>query len=98
MPVCGIYGCSNRPNIQKEFSYFKVPKILTNQGDKTRELSSERRRLWKAAINRKDIQSEEKMGKTPLFAQNILLVVSKYDICVYFSLNMKSFPFEIFSA
>ena len=72
MPVCGIYGCSNRPNIQKEFSYFKVPKILTNQGDKTRELSSERRRLWKAAINRKDIQSEEKWKNTVVCSKHFV--------------------------
>ena len=64
MPICGIYGCSNCPNIKKEFSYFEVPKIITNQGDNTRELSIERRRLWKAAINRKDIQSEEKWEHT----------------------------------
>ena len=81
MPVCGIYGCSNRPGIQKEFSYFKVPKILKYQGDATRELSEERRQSWKAAINRKDIVTEEKWDRTLVCSKHFVGgMILFYDI------------------
>ena len=38
--------------------------IITNQGLRTQKLCEERRRLWKAAINRKDITDEEKWDRT----------------------------------
>ncbi|XP_013409677.1 uncharacterized protein LOC106173183 isoform X2 [Lingula anatina] len=64
MPICGIVGCTNRPSSQKGISFHKIPTIIKGQGEETQKLSEERRRLWKAAINRKDITSEEKCDRT----------------------------------
>lgn len=35
-------------------SFFKIPKVISHQGDKARELSERRRVAWLAKINRKD--------------------------------------------
>ena len=64
MPICAIFGCANRPGVDKTLSFYKLPKIITNQGEKTQELSQERQRLWKAAINRKDITHDDKWDRT----------------------------------
>jgi hypothetical protein len=64
MPICGIFGCANRPGVDKEYSFFKLPKIIVNQGEETKQLSEDRRRLWKAAVNRKDITTEAKWERT----------------------------------
>ena len=50
--------------LEKQFSFFKTPKVVLNQGDATRRLSEERRRLWKAAIRRKDIVTEARWDRT----------------------------------
>ena len=58
MPICGIIGCANR-------SFHKTPrKVVINRGDDTRQLSEERRRLWKAAVRRQDIFTEAKWDRT----------------------------------
>ena len=57
MPICGIIGYANRPGVA-HCSFHKTPKVVINQGDDTRQLSEERRRLrrrlWKAAVRRQD--------------------------------------------
>ena len=52
MPICDIYGCSNRPGAQQGISFYKLPGIITKQGEgeTTQKLTEERRRLWKAAL------------------------------------------------
>lgn len=64
MPICGIVGCSNRPGVTKNVKFYKTPKVLLNQGVDTKVLSEERRRLWKAAVNRSDITTEERWDRT----------------------------------
>ena len=51
--VCVVSGCSNR---QKKggVSFFSIPGVIESQGAKTKELSSQRRTLWLARINRKN--------------------------------------------
>ncbi|XP_013399039.1 uncharacterized protein LOC106165380 [Lingula anatina] len=73
MPViCGIVGCSNRSNRERDVRYFKVPKVILGQGEETKKLSEERRRLWKAAIRRKDITSEEKWDRTRVCSKHFV--------------------------
>uniref|UniRef100_UPI00358FE42D dnaJ homolog subfamily C member 9-like isoform X2 n=1 Tax=Myxine glutinosa TaxID=7769 RepID=UPI00358FE42D len=58
MPVsCVAVNCcnrSNRENIDKK-RFFRFPAVIYNSDDKTRHLSQKRRRLWFAAVKRKDI-------------------------------------------
>ncbi|KAL3854700.1 hypothetical protein ACJMK2_013958 [Sinanodonta woodiana] len=78
MPICGIVGCSNRKGVTKNISFFKVPKILTDQGEETLKLSEERRRLWKATINRKDIDTEERWEGTLVCSNHFVGSVKAY--------------------
>ena len=46
MPAfCAIVNCSNRHGRDNK-SFFRLPKVIEHQGDKTRELSKERRDKW----------------------------------------------------
>ena len=45
MPICAIFGCSNRPGGDTGLSFHKLPKIITNQGEDTEKLSEESQRL-----------------------------------------------------
>ena len=64
---CAVFGCSNKakPKLGRSSvhitdspvkSFFRLPKIVTNQGDRALELSAVRRRKWLASINRGDIK------------------------------------------
>ena len=44
---CRVLGCHNRPDRE----YYRLPQIITREGEKTQQLSSERRRLWLAKLN-----------------------------------------------
>lgn len=58
MVHCCVAGCNNTYKKSKRTSagirFFSIPAVITNQCDKTRELSEERRRIWLERINRKD--------------------------------------------
>ncbi|XP_060085335.1 uncharacterized protein LOC132564721 [Ylistrum balloti] len=51
---CAIIGCSNESGRCKA-SFFRLPAIITNQGEKTEELSTKRRTLWLSRISRADL-------------------------------------------
>ncbi|XP_067941879.1 uncharacterized protein [Watersipora subatra] len=73
MPViCGIFGCSNRSNRESHLRYFKVPKFILHQGKETKKLSEDRRRLWKAAIRRRDITSEDRWDRTRVCSTHLV--------------------------
>ena len=59
MVLCLIVGCGNKtgkiqPTIEK-VSFFRVPRIVVNQGEYMEELTSERRRRWIPAISRENV-------------------------------------------
>ena len=37
MPICAIFGCSNRPGSQEGLRFFKLPGTITNQGEATQK-------------------------------------------------------------
>ena len=49
---CAVFGCSNRSNREKGKSFFRLPKVVCNQGDDGKTLSKERREKWINALNR----------------------------------------------
>ena len=53
--VCSVVGCHNRSNRDGK-SYFTIPGVLSNQGDRTKTLSSDRRSLWLARLNRANFE------------------------------------------
>ena len=55
---CAMCGCSNRADVNKDKSFYRLPSIQCHQGEKTRELSEKRQREWLTAIGRQDIKKE----------------------------------------
>ena len=89
MPICGILGCFTRHGVRKDLRFFKTPKIIKDQGEETLKLSEERRRLWKAAVGRKDIKTEEKWERTIVCSQHF--VGGKFRTYYLFYLSLKIF-------
>ena len=48
---CRVNGCHNRSDRDSDKSFYRLPEIIKNQGEKTEELSEERRRLWLARLD-----------------------------------------------
>ncbi|XP_031572978.1 uncharacterized protein LOC116306983 [Actinia tenebrosa] len=55
MVFCIIVGCSTRSGRDKDFSFFRVPCVVTNRGELEEELSRERRTRWPSAISRDNL-------------------------------------------
>ena len=52
---CLVVGCSNNKKKNSDLWFCRVPKIVTNQGEETEILSTERRTRWLAAISGADL-------------------------------------------
>ncbi|XP_041843948.1 uncharacterized protein LOC121641751 [Melanotaenia boesemani] len=48
---CRVFGCTNRSDRQKHLEFYRLPKVIKNQGEECQKLSEERRRLWLAKLN-----------------------------------------------
>ncbi|XP_039548095.1 uncharacterized protein LOC120493510 [Pimephales promelas] len=48
---CRVSGCTNRTDREKHLNYYRLPKVIKNQGEECQKLSEERRRLWLAKLN-----------------------------------------------
>ena len=48
---CRVLGCHNRSDRETDRQYYRLPEIITREGEKTQHLSTERRRLWLANLN-----------------------------------------------
>ena len=59
MVLCAVFGCNNRSERDKDVSYYKIPSVITHTHDeRDRQLSTERRDYWIAAISREDLTVE----------------------------------------
>ncbi|KAK6180419.1 hypothetical protein SNE40_012579 [Patella caerulea] len=57
MPAfCAVYGCSNRHDRERNRSFYRLPKVITHQGQKSKDLSQARREKWLTNIARRDIR------------------------------------------
>ena len=52
---CAVVGCGNRSDREKSLSFYRLPSVITHQGEKTKELSETRRDLWLTRIHRADL-------------------------------------------
>lgn len=50
--TCCVVGCSKRSGRDVGVSFYSIPAIIENQGDRTKDLSLERRQAWIAKIRR----------------------------------------------
>ena len=73
MVLCLIVGCSNKTGKSKSGRekkiFFRVPRVITSQGELVEELTSTRRRLWISAISRDDL-TEEKLENDRVCSQH----------------------------
>lgn len=44
--VCVVFGCKNRTNKESKKSFFRVPKIILNNSERVKELTTKRRSMW----------------------------------------------------
>ncbi|XP_052260820.1 uncharacterized protein LOC127864990 [Dreissena polymorpha] len=51
---CWVKGCCNGADNSVRRDFYSIPTVRENEGDFTKTLSEDRRRLWLANINRKD--------------------------------------------
>ena len=47
---CAVVGCGNRSDRDEGTRFFRLPSVITHQGEKTHDLSKNRRDLWLARI------------------------------------------------
>jgi hypothetical protein len=59
MVICAVFGCSNNSSRTTGVSFYRLPSVVTHQGDKARELSQKRRNTWLARIRRADLVPEK---------------------------------------
>lgn len=55
MVLCVVFGCSKRSGRDKDVSFFRIPKIVTNRSEAKEELSRRRRAGFLSAIKRDDL-------------------------------------------
>lgn len=49
---CAVYKCGHNSARDKEYSYFRIPKVIMNQGEETKLLSIQRRQQWLKNVHR----------------------------------------------
>ena len=50
--VCAVYKCGHNSARDCDYNYFRILKIISNQGDETKLLSAKRRQQWLKNIHR----------------------------------------------
>lgn len=64
--MCMVFGCSNRSDTcgrkkkKTNSNFFSLPKIVENQCERTKALSTKRRSLWLARIKRANLDIENR--------------------------------------
>ncbi len=49
---CAIVKCSSRSDRDEGISFYRLPAVISHQGERTQELSKKRRDLWLSRIHR----------------------------------------------
>ena len=56
--LCAVFDCCHNAGKDKNYSYFRIPKVITSQGEKTKKLTKQRRARWLANISRADLTTK----------------------------------------
>ena len=59
MVICAVLKCGNRSGRDKDKRFFRLPSVVTHQGEKALELSGRRQLQWLARIKRKNLRPEQ---------------------------------------
>lgn len=63
MVLCIVWGCGSKSSKHKGLGFFRIPKIIANQGEEYEELTRKRREKWISAVSRGDT-AEKNILKT----------------------------------
>ena len=69
MVLCVVVGCSSKSGNREGLGFFRIPKIITNQGEEQEELTIRRRNEWISAVicghatNKRALESERVCSK-----------------------------------
>ena len=83
MVLCVVVGCSSKSGKHKGVGFFRIPKIITNQGEEQEELTTRRRNEWISPVSRGDatnkrvLESERVCSKHFVFGEP----ASDWDQC-----------------
>ena len=75
MVLCVVVGCSSKSGKPKGLGFFRIPKVITNQGEEQEELTARRRNEWISAVSRGDatnkrvLESERVCSKHFVFGE-----------------------------
>ena len=75
MVLCVVVGCLSKSGKHKGLGFFRIPKIITNQGEEQEELTTRRRNEWISAVSREDatnkrvLESERVCSKHFVFGE-----------------------------
>ena len=53
---CAVFGCGNRGDRNKDKHFFRLPSVVTHQGEQTLDLTTRRRAEWLRRIRRNDLR------------------------------------------
>ena len=59
MVICAMLKCGNRSKRDKDKRFYRLPSVITHQGEQTLELSKRRQSEWLARIKRADLKPEQ---------------------------------------
>ena len=62
MVLCVVVGCSKRSQLDKDVSFYEIPKIIINRCEKTRVLCENRKNGLVAANSRRDFSYGKKLS------------------------------------
>jgi len=73
MVLCVVVGCSSKSGNRKGFGFFRIPKIITNQGEEQEELTIRRRNEWISAASRGDSPNKRVLESERLCSKHFAL-------------------------
>lgn len=59
MVMCIVVSCASKSDTAKGVGMFRIPSVIYNQGEETKELTRMRRERWISAISRDDVKYKD---------------------------------------
>ena len=82
-----MVGCTNKSGRDKGVGYYRVPKVVTNQGKMMEELTTERRRQWISAISR-DLWRTMPQCFQYSFGKKVTVIIDCFEVFIDHPTNL----------
>ena len=77
---CAVMACGNRSDIEKGVRFFRLPSMITHQGEKRHKMSKKWRDLLLVRIHREDL-GPEKYPYTCVYSQHFNFELEHVNCC-----------------